>query len=147
MSLSNSALVAYAAPAVIGSTLSLSLQTFAAPFWASEMGFGAALVGVIFGAVRIFDLIFDPLFGFVSDRFQTRWGRRRHWFVITTPVLMFAIYFFYNPPPGAGPVYLTALLTLLYVGWSITTITHMSLGMELSTDFRKRNRIKGFLRG
>jgi GPH family glycoside/pentoside/hexuronide:cation symporter len=139
--LSRTTLVAYAAPAVIGSTLSLSLQTFAAPFYATQVGLGATLVGVIFGAVRIVDLVFDPLFGLASDPTRTRWGRRRPWFVIIAPVLMTALWFFFNPPSGAGAAYLSVLLVLVYLGWSVATISHMALGTELTSDYRERNRV------
>lgn len=139
--LSRATLAAYAAPAMIGSILSLSLQTFAAPFYAVQVGLGATLVGAIFGSVRIVDLVFDPLFGLLSDRTRTRWGRRRVWFVLSAPVLMAAAWFFFNPPAHAGAAWLTVLLVLVYLGWSIVTISHMALGTELTSDYRERNRV------
>jgi GPH family glycoside/pentoside/hexuronide:cation symporter len=38
------------------------------------------------------------VYGFFSDRTRTRWGRRRPWLTIGTPLLILFFIFFYNPP-------------------------------------------------
>ena len=46
-------------------------------FLVSVVGLRAELAGVVILVGRIWDGINDPLVGMVSDRVQTRWGRRR----------------------------------------------------------------------
>ena len=38
-----------------------------------------AIMGLIFGFSRFWDAISDPLAGYLSDKTNTRWGRRRPW--------------------------------------------------------------------
>ena len=44
------------------------------------------------------DAIDNPVYGFLSDRTRSRWGRRRPWLVIGAPMLILAFIIFYNPP-------------------------------------------------
>jgi hypothetical protein len=44
------------------------------------------------------DAIDNPVYGFLSDRTRTRWGRRRPWLVIGTPLLILCLIAFYNLP-------------------------------------------------
>ncbi len=38
------------------------------------------------------------MYGFLSDRTHTRWGRRRPWLVIGTPLLVLCFVAFYSTP-------------------------------------------------
>ena len=54
---------------------------FIPKFYTSDLGVPLALASTIILAVRIFDVITDPLCGYLCDRTHTRWGRRRPWIV------------------------------------------------------------------
>ena len=57
-------------------------------FYASDVGVSLAVVGTIMIAVRIFDVVTDPLMGYVSDHTRGRFGRRRPWIVAATPIMI-----------------------------------------------------------
>ena len=38
-----------------------------------------AVIGLIFGLSRVWDAVTDPLIGYLSDKTQGRFGRRRPW--------------------------------------------------------------------
>lgn len=137
-------LVAFALPAVPISALGLPLVVYVPPFYGSEMGLGLAIVGTIFTLARVWDIITDPILGTVSDKFTTRLGRRRHWLIISVPLLMASSYaiFFPKPPITAG--YLLFWMVVLYVGYTMLSISHMSWGAELSDDYNDRARIQGW---
>ena len=44
------------------------------------------------------DAMDNPVYGFLSDRTRTRWGRRRPWLAIGTPLLVLCFIAFYSPP-------------------------------------------------
>ena len=41
------------------------------------LGMDPLLVGVLASIPRLFDALTDPMVGYISDNFRTRWGRRR----------------------------------------------------------------------
>lgn len=146
--LSNWKLAAYAAPAFPIAVFSVPFAIYAPPFFAAEMGLGLAAVGTIFMIARLWDLISDPLMGIVSDRIPSRWGRRRHWIVLSVPLLMIAtvLVMFPNHIPGTygSTLYLLLSLFFLYIGYTLLTISHISWGAELSEDYHERSRIQAW---
>lgn len=46
------------------------------------------------------DAIDNPVYGFLSDRTNTKWGKRRPWLVIGTPLLILSFIMFFNMPTG-----------------------------------------------
>ena len=73
--LSTRALVAFSSPAFALAALGLPIVVALPPLYA-ELGLGLTAVGTIFMAARFFDVVTDPAFGVLGDRFNTRWGRR-----------------------------------------------------------------------
>ncbi len=137
-------IAAFVLPAVPISALGLPLMVHLPPFYVSHVGLSAAVVGSVLFTLRLWDIITDPVLGIVSDRFPTRWGRRRHWIVIGTPIVMLATTFVFIPPDGAGPLHLGFWMFILYIGWTLITISHMSWGAELSGDYHERARVQGW---
>lgn len=78
-------LVAYSAPAAPIAALGLPIVVYLPPFYQS-LGLSLGVVGAIFMLGRFWDVITDPILGIVSDRVTTRWGRRRHWLVLSVPI-------------------------------------------------------------
>ncbi|MBV8337460.1 MAG: MFS transporter [Alphaproteobacteria bacterium] len=136
-------LLGYALPAVPTAALALPLTVYVAPFYALQAGLGTGLVGVLFFAVRIVDIAFDPLIGLAGDRVETRWGRRRPWLVGIVPPMLVALFAFFNPPARADARYLTLCLLAVYFGFSVLTINHTAWGAELSGAYHERSRIAG----
>ncbi|HEX7034636.1 MAG TPA: MFS transporter [Pseudomonadales bacterium] len=147
-------LAALAAPAVPLSAMGLPLAIFVPPFYASlfqanGMSAAAALavVGTTFMLVRVFDLVTDPIMGVVGDHFESRWGRRRHWCVLATPVIMLGVLLvFIVPVPAAvTPAYLLVSMVIFYTGSTMYTISHYAWGAEISRDYHERSRVTGFI--
>jgi GPH family glycoside/pentoside/hexuronide:cation symporter len=137
-------LATYAAPAAPISALGLPIAVYLPPFYSNEMGLGLSLVGTIFMVTRLWDVIIDPLIGVVSDRFATRWGRRRLWMVLGTPITMYCSVAVFMPIAPVSGTYLLLWLMALYVGWTLLMISHMSWGAELSPDYHQRSRVQGW---
>jgi len=144
---SNLRLLAFAGPSIPIAALGLPLAVYLPPFYAGPMGLGLATVGTIFMLARIWDVVIDPLLGFLSDRFPSRWGRRRHWLVIAVPILMLSSWFIFMPTSPVSANYLLFGLFGLYLGFTMMLLAHMSWGAELDDDYNERSRIQGWREG
>ena len=126
----------------VGMTLPLSI--FLPPFYTKTLGLGLAEVGFVFMLVRVFDIVTDPLMGIIGDRFESRWGRRRHWLVIALPFMMLGVFMAFMPRGTPSVWYLGFWLVVLYIGTTMKTISHTAWAAELSSDYDQRSRIAGF---
>ena len=54
----------------------------------NSRGLSLAAVGTILMLARFTDVITDPLMGELSDRWRTRFGRRKPWVFLGTPLMM-----------------------------------------------------------
>ncbi len=120
----------------------LPVSVFLQPFYAGEMGLGLAATGLVFMFLRFWDLGTDPVMGFLVDRRPSRFGRVRHWLVMSVPTLMLATYFLYMP--GREPVsvsYLAGWLALFYIGFTLLQTPHAAWVPALAHDYDERSRL------
>lgn len=115
------------------------------PLYAITMGLDAKAIAGIFFTTKMFDVVTDPIFGIVSDRYKTPWGRRRPWLVLGTIILVIAIYMLFIPTGQVGSGYLFGWLIVVYIGWTLTTVSHTAWALELSPDYDQRTDITGWL--
>ena len=113
-------------------------------FYSSEFGLDLVDMGTMMLLARIFDLITDPLVGYLSDHTKTPWGRRRPWMVASLPVLMLGIYKVMIPDEGADLWYLFTWLMVLWLGWTMLMIPYYAWGAELTSDYHDRSRVTGW---
>jgi len=145
MRLRTSQLLAYAAPTVALQAMLVPLYNFLPPvYYSTEVGMVAFTVATIFAIGRFWEAIIDPLVGALSDRTESRFGRRRVWMLVGTPIALVAAFFLLLPPQGAGPLYLLVWLVVFYAGWTMVYVPHQTWGGELSDDYAERTRIAGF---
>ncbi len=135
-------LLAYAAPAAPIAALGLPITVYLPPFYES-LGLGLGAVGAIFMLSRFWDVFTDPVLGIVSDRYPSRWGRRRHWIVLSVPILLVSVYMVFLPSGQVSGLYLGCWMFVLYMGYTLASLSHMSWGTELSDDYHQRSTIHG----
>lgn len=137
-------LAAFSGPAIPIAALGLPIGVYLPQFYAGPMGLGLAAVGTIFMLLRFWDVVTDPLMGILSDRYTSRWGRRRHWIVLSVPLLVICAYMAFVPTAPVSSLYLFGWMFFLYIGWTMLTISHMAWAAELSDDYNERSRIQGY---
>ncbi len=113
-------------------------------FYTGDMGLGLSAVANIILFARFFDLITDPLVGYLSDKTTSRWGRRKPWILASLPILMIGIYKIYLPPEGIGIWYLFTWMMVMWLGWTMLMIPYYAWAAELSTDYDERTKITGW---
>ncbi len=138
-------LLSYVLPAVPLAALGMPIVVHLPQFYASkEIGLGLVVTGMVFSLMRIFDVAVDPVMGYWSDRWRTSFGRRRPLILLGAPILALGIWMTFVPGGPVSVWYLCFWLSVMYVGWSMTTIPHLSWGAELSPDYHERSRVYGW---
>ena len=74
------------------------LKTFAFTFYVLGLGVTTQQWAAMMLIYTFIDALDNPVYGFLSDRTRTRWGRRRPWLAIGTPLLILCFIAFYNMP-------------------------------------------------
>lgn len=142
--LSRATLIAYAAPALPGALLLLPLYVHLPVLYADTLGLGLSLVGGLLFIARLWDVVTDPLIGWLSDRSRTRIGRRRPWLLAGTPLCMLGAWMLFLPGDTAGGAYLLSWTMALYLGATMIQIPYQAWGAELSPGYHERTRISGW---
>ncbi|MGV8025154.1 MAG: MFS transporter [Anaerolineaceae bacterium] len=91
------------------------LKTYAAIFYVGSLGMTTPQFALMLLIYTFIDAADNPIYGFLSDRTRTKWGRRRPWLVIGTPLLILAFIIFYNPPAFLAGKSLVAFCMLFYM--------------------------------
>src|SRR5512136_3440746 len=91
------------------------LKTFAFTFYVLQRGVTTTQWASMMLIYAFIDALDNPVYGFLSDRTRTRWGRRKPWLVIGTPLLILCFVVFYNPPAFLAGQSLFAYGMLFYI--------------------------------
>ena len=159
--LSRATLASYAAPATPLALAGLPMGVYLPVIYADSDGFGLslAIVGILITASRVTDVVTDPWIGYMSDRIRTRWGRRKPFVLIGTPIYGLALYFLFRPPFefsdmtllgftfNNGYAWLTLMLVFVYLGSTIKDLPYSAWGAELSSNYNERTLIMSWREG
>lgn len=91
------------------------LKTYAAIYYVDRLGLTTVQLATILFVYTFIDALDNPVYGFLSDRTRTRWGRRRPWLVIGTPLLVLCFIAFYSTPAFIAGQSLFAYAMLFYI--------------------------------
>jgi Na+/melibiose symporter-like transporter len=80
--------------------------------------------------------------GVLIDRFPSRWGKHRHWIFISAPIFMVATYLIFLPPTSnPSSLYFFVSLFLVYLSFTLSSITQLSWSTFLAPDYDDRTRL------
>lgn len=139
-------LLSYSPPVLALSSPLFLVQFYFLNFATDVLLLAPLAVGVLFAAGRIWDAVSDPIVGTLSDRTNTRLGRRRPWMFAGIPLLMASLLMIWSPPElprAALYVWVTIGLFTFYTAFTMYAVPHSAFGAELSTDHHDRSRIFG----
>lgn len=108
--------------------------------FARDYGVSLTLVGTLYLAGQLLNCALDPVVGALSDRTQSRFGRRRPWiagggalFVVGSAMLFF-------PPSDLGAGWLAVSLAAYYAGLALISTPLLAWCGELAPDYHDRTR-------
>jgi|SRR5579864_1585269 len=134
-------LIAFGFPALPHSFIALPLNIVIPAFYATHTAVTLLEIGVFTSLSRLLDAFLDPLVGYISDRFNTRWGRRKPWGVAAGVVCSISLFFLFQPPRTATIIYYGVWSFLLYFGFSLFEIPRSAWSAEINRDYTERSRI------
>ena len=138
-------LASYSGVTIPMAAMGMPIAVYLPQFYSAGLGLELATVGAIFTLARIWDVVTDPLMGLAIDRFETRWGRRKHWVALSIPILMISVWMVFMPnPQHVNGVYLGFWMIMLYVGYTMLAIAQQSWGAELAANYDDRSRLFGW---
>ena len=134
--------LSYAALNFPTSAAGMPIFIFILPYYAGDLGLGLSLVGILFFLGRLTDIVTDPIMGVLIDRFPSRWGKHKHWIFISAPIFMVATYLIFLPPTSnPSSLYFFVSLFLVYLSFTLSSITQLSWSTFLAPDYDDRTRL------
>ena len=91
------------------------LKTFAAAYYVIGLGLTTSQLATILFVYAFIDAADNLVYGFLSDRTRTRWGRRRPWMAAATPLLAASLVLFYSVPAGLAGRSLFVWAMIFYI--------------------------------
>ncbi|MDG1184216.1 MAG: MFS transporter [SAR86 cluster bacterium] len=124
------------------SAAGMPIWIFILPYYAGDLGLGLSLVGILFFLGRLTDIATDPFMGVLIDRYPSRWGKHKHWIFISAPIFMVATYLIFLPPSSSpSSLYFFLSLFLVYLSFTLSSITQLSWSTYLAPDYDDRTRL------
>jgi GPH family glycoside/pentoside/hexuronide:cation symporter len=140
-------ILTYSSPLLAVYTSTVLVGLYLLKFATDVLLIAPALVAAILLLARVWDAVSDPLVGYLSDRTQTRWGRRRPWFAASALPLGLAVVALWSPPSrlegGALATWFAIAVLFYYSAFTCFRVPHMAMGAELSRGYHDRSRVFG----
>lgn len=100
-----------------------------------------ALISIALALSRVVDMITDPVVGYVSDKVNTRWGRRIPFIAVGSIPLGLATVAFFYPPIGNDTltfIYLVIVGSLFFTFYTIVGAPYNALIPEIGNTMEER---------
>jgi GPH family glycoside/pentoside/hexuronide:cation symporter len=129
------------------------LAVFLLIFFTNVAGLSPGLAGSVLMIGKIWDAINDPIVGILSDRTQSRWGRRHPWMIFGA--IPFGIFFFlqwivpqFSSDPNAnqwGLFWYYVIISILFNSfYTAVNLPYTALTPELTQDYDERTSLNSF---
>ena len=120
-------------------------------FLTAYLGVPVGIAGAVTTGVLVFDMITDPLVGYLSDRTKSRFGRRAPWMAVGAVVMAAAMVALFAVPEGmslAGDlVWVFAFFGLATIGFTMVAIPYSASAGEITQDPMERSAMTGWRMG
>ncbi|MCK5175944.1 MAG: MFS transporter [Planctomycetes bacterium] len=126
----------------------LIVQYMAQPIYQIFLGLNPALFGLAMTIPRIWDAFTDPVMGRISDRFKSRYGRRRPFVFVGAITMALTFLFIWMVPRGLGEtgtfLWLVLGSILFFTAYTIYSVPCYALVCEQTPDYHERTRVMFF---
>jgi oligogalacturonide transporter len=140
-------LLSYGCGDIYGGGSFLIISTLFIFFLSNVVGLSPALAGFIVFAGKFWDAISDPLFGCISDRTKSRFGRRRVFFLIGIVPVAVSFFLLWLTVRFESQVFTVAYYFFAYLlfctVFTMVMVPYNALVTEITTDYKTRTRLSG----
>jgi len=111
-------------------------------YMTNYLGIAAGLAGSLIGLSKFYDMISDPVMGQISDRTQSKWGRRRPYLLVGTiacPLMLLLL--FHMPVFESGSLTITVLflvLVLYATAFTSFNVPYFAMPAEMTSNYHER---------
>jgi len=125
-----------------------AVGNMANPFFNVALNVSPALLGIATSVFRLWDAVTDPIMGALSDRTESRFGRRRPYIVggAVAGALLFVLMWWC--PRGMSPTFYfgwyLGISLLFYTAFTVYGVPYVALGYELSNNYHDRTRVMSY---
>ena len=139
------------------SIVGLPIALYIPAFYSQNLGLSLAAIGTLLALSRLTDVVTDPTIGIASDRWQTRFGRRKPWMIFGMPLKVLSLWMLFVPNSefslfiwhsvggeSVNNLYLFVWISLLYLGFTLVDLPYRAWGAELSPDYDERSQVTGW---
>lgn len=117
-------------------------------FLTTFLGVPANIAGIVTFAVLAFDVVTDPIVGFMSDRTNSRWGRRTPWIAVGAVILAAGIVGLFAVPGDMSwqmnAMWVIAFFGVATIGFTFVTIPYGAMAGEMTQDPKERSTMMAF---
>jgi glycoside/pentoside/hexuronide:cation symporter, GPH family len=112
-------------------------------FMSTALGISPAIAGGVIFACKLYDMALNPAIGALSDRHESRWGRRRPFLLIGAALASTALVLMFNVPGGFGQTaslaWVIGSLLLLATGYTFFNVPYLSMPAEMTSSLHERS--------
>ncbi len=124
------------------------IQYLAQPIFQISLGLTPWLFGLAMMIPRVWDAFTDPIMGRISDKFRSKYGRRRPFIAIGSILMAITFTLIWMVPRDASDLVLFSWLVvtsiLFATAYTIFSIPMGALTYELTPDYHERSRVMMF---
>ncbi len=122
-----------------------ALTSYGMFYMTSYLGVTAGLAGGLITLSKFYDLISDPVMGTISDRTETKWGRRRPFLLVGALVCPLCIIVFYHLPMlecKTATIALIFFILLIYAtAFTSFNVPYFAMPAEMTSNYHERTMI------
>lgn len=117
-------------------------------FMIEVVGLRPAVAAIPIGVGKVWDFINDPIFGYISDRTRTRWGRRRPYLLFgALPLALTFTMMWYKPgfeSTTALVIYYSVAYIIFEASATMLYMPYFALTPELTSDYDERTSLTSY---
>lgn len=112
------------------------------------LGLNPAIISTVFGVMRLWDAITDPVMGSISDNTRSRFGRRRPYILVGSILcgIIFPLIWFVPETWShrSMAIYFIVGVLIFYTCSTVFGVAFQALLSEMSPDYRERTKVATF---
>ena len=123
-------------------------NVLALAYMTNVMGIAAAVGGLLLAGLKLYDVFADVAVGWLSDRTNSRWGRRRPFLLFGGVLLGVSTFLVFGfgaiVEPSTGAIYMAFALMFYFTSYSTFNVPYMAMPAEMTQSYHERSYLMSF---